>query len=127
MTDAFSAAMTTLFADPNMSVAATVWPGAASVIDGWAAADQDELAAGASGDPISLRAILSAADDLTEISGQGVHTRTPIAEIRVIDAPALGPDDVLQIGADYYVVIEKPARDTLGQTWTAPLRLGFGG
>lgn len=125
MTDAFSAAMTTLFADPNLSVDAVVWPEAASVLSGWdSLSGQDSLALGEAGEGVAVRAILSTPDQTADALGLGVVQSAPAIEIRIAEAPALTENDVIQVGDVFYTLAEPPQQDALGVVWRAPLRPG---
>ncbi|PJK29951.1 head-tail joining protein [Minwuia thermotolerans] len=122
MTDAFAAAMATIFRDPNIGVSAVVWPAAASVLDAWDGVGEPDL--GDAGAALAVRAALSTPDSSGDLYGLGVVREAPLADIPVEDAPALAAADVLQIGSTYYALAEAPRRDALGLVWRAPLRAG---
>ncbi len=95
--DAFSTALNTIFADPNLAVAATFIPlqGANSQV-----------------------MVLTKKPDLYEGIGQSViDTPTLILEVQVSDCPALVEGDRFLIGNITYVVQGAPQRDLDRLIW----------
>lgn len=102
MADAFSIAMATIFADPNMAVEATYSPvggGASSV----------------------LRVIRRQPDEMMQYGETAILTDTQIIEARVADLASPQEGDVFAIGSENLQLRGEPVRDILRLAWTLQL------
>ena len=100
---AFAAAITRIFADPNMVVDATWLPGGVPP-----------------GAPI--RAIRKAPDDLTTYGGARVWSETMRVDVMVLQVPVPAPGDRIVIASELFEVQGEPMRDRERLVWTLDLR-----
>ncbi|MDO5704267.1 MAG: hypothetical protein Q4G49_04225 [Paracoccus sp. (in: a-proteobacteria)] len=101
--NAFSAAITRIFADPHMAVDAIWLPG--GVPPGTA-----------------IRAIRKAPDDLTTYGGARVWSETVRIDVMAAQVPAPEPGDRIVIADDTYEIQGEPVRDRERLVWTLDLR-----
>ena len=100
---AFAAAITRIFADPNMAVDATWLPGGVSPGS-------------------TIRAIRKAPDDLTTYGGARVWSETVRADVMVAQVPSPAPGDRIVIDGETLEVQGEPIRDRERLVWTLDLR-----
>jgi len=103
MTDAFSAAVDDLFADPNAARDAVWRPGG-------------------TGDGIPVRAIARRPDREVEFGAVAVHTATAVFEVRVSEVPNPAEGDTIALGGETFVVQGEPVRDAERLVWTLDTR-----
>ena len=103
MTDAFSAAIDDLFADPNIARTAVWRPGG-------------------SGDGIPVRAIARRPDREAEFGDIAVHTATAVFEVRVSEVPNPAEGDTISLDGETFIVQGEPARDAERLVWTLDTR-----
>ena len=102
MANAFSIAMATIFADPNMAVEATYLP----------------FGGGAT---LGLRAIRRAPDEMMQYGETAILTDTQIIEAQVADLASPQEGDVFQIGSENLQLRGEPVRDTHRLVWLLQL------
>lgn len=107
MTDAFSAAIDDLFADPNIARDAVWRPGG-------------------TGDGIPVRAIARRPDRNAEFGAVAVHTATAVFEVRVSEVPNPAEGDTITLigalGGEIFVVQGEPVRDAERLVWAIDTR-----
>ena len=99
---AFAAAMTRIFADPNMAVDATWLPG--GVRPG-----------------STIRAIRKASDELTSYGGARVWSETVRIDVMAAETPSIQSGDRIVIGGETFEVQGEPIRDRDRLIWTVEL------
>jgi hypothetical protein len=100
---AFAAALDALFADPNLSVAATWRPGGTGA-----------------GAPV--RVVRPSPDRITSFGESRYVTDAVHLEIRVADAPTLARGDLIEIAGESLEIIGEPMRDRERLLWTVEAR-----
>jgi len=100
---AFAAAITRIFADPNMAVDATWMPG--GVPPG-----------------TSIRAIRKAPDHATSFGGARIWSETVQVDVMVAEVPSPEPGDRIVIASDTFEIQGEPMRDRERLVWTLDLR-----
>lgn len=100
---AFAAALDALFADPNLSVAATWRPGG-------------------TGAGVPLRVIQLSPDRIAGFGESRFVTDAVHFELRVADAPELARGDVIETDGEAFEIIGEPLRDRDRLLWTAEAR-----
>lgn len=100
---AFAAALDALFADPNLSVAATWHPGGMSA-----------------GQPV--RVFRLSPDRITSFGESRFVTDAVHFEVRVAEAPELARGDVIEVAGVAFEIIGEPLRDRERLLWTAEAR-----
>jgi hypothetical protein len=101
--NAFAAAMTRIFADPNMAVDATWLPGGAAP-------------------GTTIRAIRKAPDHATSFGGARVWSETVQVDVMVAEVPSPEPGDRIVIAGETLEVQGEPMRDRERLVWTLDLR-----
>jgi hypothetical protein len=99
---AFSAALDTLFADPNLGRDATYEP--------------------ADGEPIPVRVIARRADAVTEFGGGRLWSEATRLDLRVAEVADPRPGDRIVIEGTAFVVQGEPVRDRERLVWTVEAR-----
>jgi hypothetical protein len=99
---AFTAAIDTLFADPNIACDAIYTP--------------------AGGDPITVRMIAKRPDEIVGFGDTRIHTATALFDVRIVEVPAPAAGDTLEIGGECYVIQGEPVRDRDGLIWSLDCR-----
>ena len=99
---AFSAALDTLFGDPNIASTATYEP--------------------AEGDPFPVRVIARRADTVTEFGGGRLWSETTRLDLRVSEVASPRPNDRIVIDGEAFVVQGEPVRDRERLIWTIDVR-----
>ena len=94
---AFTAAMATLVADPNIGADAI-------------------HRAGGTGAPVSLRVARSAPDRLGDAFGTGVIQASDVLTVAIGVLPAVEADDTFTLGADT-LTVQHAERDAAGVAW----------
>lgn len=100
---AFAAALDALFADPNLSVAATWRPGGTSA-------------------GVPVRVVRLSPDRIASFGESRLVTDAVHLEIRVTDAPELARGDVIEIDGEAFEIIGEPLRDRERLLWTVEAR-----
>jgi hypothetical protein len=100
---AFSAAIDTIFADPNMAADATWLP--AGVPPGF-----------------PVRVIVRAPDEMQDFGQAKLQQATTVIDVRVSDLSSPGLTDQVQIGSDLFAVQGSPRRDVRRLVWSINLR-----
>jgi hypothetical protein len=80
---AFTAAIDTLFADPNIAYDAIYIP--------------------TGGDPMTVRVIAKRPDEIVGFGDTRIHTATAMFDVRVSEVPAPAEGDTLEVGGETYV------------------------
>ncbi|MGR3497109.1 head-tail joining protein [Citreimonas sp.] len=93
----FETGLSALFADPNMGLDAVYTP--------------------QGGQPVSLRAIRSSADELTGFGDTRLHSNTAMFEVQVAAVAVPRAGDTISVGSETFVVQGEPERDVLGLAW----------
>lgn len=101
--NAFAAAVTRIFADPNM------------------AADALWLAGGVP-PAVPVRVIRKAPDEVTSFGPARLHSETVLVDVLVSELPSPEPGDRIMIGDEVFEVQGEPARDRERLVWTINLR-----
>lgn len=101
--NAFSTAIDTIFADPNMAVEA-LW-----------------LEAGIP-PGVPVKAIRRMPDAVTDYGTARLVQPSVVVDVRVSEVATAKKDDRLVIGGEFYIVQAAPTRDVLGLVWTLDLR-----
>ena len=102
---AFSAALETLFGDPNIARAATYTP--------------------AAGDAVPVRVIARRADAVTEFGGGRLWSETTRFDVRVVEVAEPRPGDRIVIDGEAFVVQGEPVRDRERLVWTLDVRPAY--
>ena len=76
---------------------------------------------GGTGPGQPLRVILRSPDTVAEFGATRVWSETVVADIRVVEAPALAPGDLIDLDSMSYIVQGEPVRDRERLIWTAEL------
>jgi hypothetical protein len=100
--NAFSAAIDTIFADPNMAADAFWTPRG-----GWVATP--------------CRLILTRPDDVTDFGGARLVSSTILADVRVTEIASPNAGDRIEIGTERYTIQGKPRRDRERLVWQLEL------
>jgi hypothetical protein len=100
---AFTAAIDTLFADPNLGVDAI-------------------YRAGGAGEAITLRAIVRQPDRVGTYGETRIATETTIVDIRTSDIVAPVEGDTIKMSGAVYVIQGEPIRDAERLVWTLEAR-----
>ncbi|SIR08569.1 hypothetical protein SAMN05421641_12419 [Paracoccus thiocyanatus] len=100
---AFAAAITLIFADPNMALDVTWLPGG--------------VAPGA-----TIRAIRKSPDHLTSYGGARVWSETVQIDVMVAETPSIEAGDHIVIEGETFEIQGKPMRDRERLVWTLDLR-----
>ncbi|WP_373354078.1 hypothetical protein [Pseudoroseicyclus sp. CXY001] len=93
-----------MFADPNMAVDATFY-------------------AGGSSEGIAVRIIRSSPDIERGFAGTQIVTGDFEIEVMKAAVPALGTNDVFEVGDERLVIAGAPLSDAEGLVWRAPVRI----
>ncbi|MDO5757307.1 MAG: hypothetical protein Q4P24_07300 [Rhodobacterales bacterium] len=101
--NAFSAAVTRIFADPHMAVDVAWLPGGTSL-----------------GSPV--RAIRQAPDDLTSYGGARIWSETVRIDVMVAEVAEPAPGDRVVIDGETFEIQGEPIRDREWLVWTLDLR-----
>lgn len=101
--NAFAAAVTRIFADPNMAVDVTWLPG--GVPPG-----------------STIRAIRKAPDDLTTYGGARIWSETVRIDVMVAETPSIQTGDRIVIAGETFEIQGEPMRDRERLVWTLDLR-----
>ena len=99
---AFALAVDALFADPNLTRAATYEP--------------------ADGEPFPVRVIARRADEVTDFGDARLWSETTRFDVRVAEVANPRPDDRLVLDGETFVVQGEPARDRERLVWTMNVR-----
>lgn len=99
----FDSGVAVLFSDPHLSVPA-------------------RYRVGGFGDGVALRVIRAMPDDTATFSGRRFVVGTIFIDVRVSDAPELGPGDTLEIESALFVITGDPQRDPDRLVWHAEAR-----
>lgn len=99
---AFAAALTALFADPNIGRDAVY------IADGGAA--------------VPIHVVARRADALTEFGDARLWSETTRVDLRVAEVANPRPGDRIEIGGDAFLIQGEPARDRERLVWTVDLR-----
>lgn len=101
--NAFSAAIDTIFADPNMAADAFwleggAWPG------------------------VPVRVVLRAPDEITEFGAARIQQPTTSIDVRIADVAKPTTSDRFSINGEFFTVQGTPRRDVRRLMWTVDLR-----
>ena len=99
---AFTAAIDTLFADPNIACDAIYIP--------------------AGGDPMTVRVIAKRPDDIVGFGDTRIHTATAMFDVRVWEVSAPAEGDAIEVAGETYVIQGEPVRDRDGLIWSLDAR-----
>ncbi len=99
---AFAAAVSALFADPNIG--------------------RDAVYIAEGGAPILVRIVARRADAVTDFGDARLWSETTRIDLRVADLPAPRPGDRIEIEGDTYLIQGEPVRDRERLVWTVDLR-----
>ncbi len=99
---AFAAAVSALFADPNMGRDAVY------IADG--------------GAHVPVRVVARRADAVTDFGDARLWSETTRVDRRVVEAPNPRPGDRIEIDGDAFLIQGEPIRDRERLVWTADLR-----
>ena len=102
MPDALSAALATLFADPNIG--------------------QDAVYIAEGGAPMLVRIVARRADAVTEFGDARLWSETTRVDLRVAEVPAPRPGDRIEIEGEAFLIQGEPVRDRERLVWTVDLR-----
>lgn len=100
---AFTAALSALFSDPNMSLSAL-------------------YRVGGEGDGAAVRVIRSAPDEVMNFGSTRILVDTVILQVRISEAPELAEGDTIEIAGEVFEVRAEPKRDADRLVWTAEAR-----
>ena len=101
--NAFATAMNVIFADSNMAVDA-IW------------------FAGGTGPGIAVRVIRKSPDEIAPFGAGRILSETTMLDARVADMPTPAPGDLIQIGAEDFLVQGEPKADRERLIWTLNTR-----
>ena len=101
--NAFATAMDRIFTDRNMAVDA-IW------------------FAGGSGPGVAIRVIRKSPDDITPFGAGRILSETTQLDARVADMPTPAPGDLIQIGAETFILQGEPKLDRERLIWTLNTR-----
>ncbi len=101
--NAFATAMNLIFADANMAVDA-IW------------------FAGGTGPGVAVRVIRKSPDEITPFGAGRILSETTLLDARVADMPTPAPGDIIQIGAEDFLVQGEPKADRERLIWTLNTR-----
>ena len=99
---AFAAAVSALFADPNIGRDAVY------IVEG--------------GAPILVRAVARRADASTSFGDARLWSETTRIDLRVAEVPAPRPGDRIEIDGEAFLIQGEPVRDRERLVWTVELR-----
>ena len=99
---AFAAAVSALFADPNMGRDAVY------IADG--------------GAPVLVRVVARRADSVTDFGDARLWSETTRVDLCVAEVPNPRPGDRIEIGEDAFLIQGEPVRDRERRVWTVDLR-----
>jgi hypothetical protein len=99
---AFAAAVSALFADPNVGMDAVYTP--------------------EGGAPVLVRAVARRADAVTDFGEARLWSETTRVDLRVAELPNPRPGDRIEIDGDAFLIQGEPARDRERLVWTVDLR-----
>lgn len=98
---AFTAALDTLFADPNLGASA-LWR------------------AGGAGAGVAVRVLASQPDDEINFEGKRLRVESRRFDVRIAECPALAPGDTIELNGDICAVLDV-ARDEDRLVWRVSL------
>ena len=101
--NAFATAMNTIFADANMAVDA-IW------------------FAGGTGPGVAVRVIRKSPDEIIPFGAGRILSETTLLEARVADLANPAPGDLIQIGAETFILQSEPKIDRERLIWTLNMR-----
>ena len=101
--NAFTTAMSRIFADTNMAVAA-LW------------------FAGGTGPGVTVRVIRKSPDEITPFGAARIMSETTVLEARVADMPTPAPGDLIRIGPEDFLLQGEPKLDRERLIWTLNMR-----
>ncbi|MCX7890562.1 MAG: hypothetical protein N2422_12705 [Rhodobacteraceae bacterium] len=99
---AFAAALSALFADPNIGRDAVY------IVDG--------------GVPVPVRIVARRADTITDFGDARLWSETTRVDLRVTEVAEPRPGDRIEIGGDTFLIQGEPVRDRERLVWTVDLR-----
>ena len=99
---AFAAAVSALFADPNIGRDAVY------IADG--------------GTPVLARVVARRADAISDYGDARLWSETTRIDLRVAEVPAPRPGDRIEIDGDAFLIQGEPVRDRERLVWTVDLR-----
>ena len=99
---AFSAAVSALFADPNIG--------------------QDAVYIADGGAPQMVRIVARRADTVTDFGEARLWSETTRVDLRVAEVPNPRPGDRIEIDGDAFLIQGEPVRDRERLVWTVELR-----
>ena len=102
--NAFATAMSRIFADANMAVAA-LW------------------FAGGTGPGVAVRVIRKSPDEITPFGAGRILSETTLLDARVADMPTPAPGDLIRIGAEDFLVQGEPKLDRERLIWSLNMRI----
>ena len=99
---AFAAAVSALFADPNMG--------------------RDAIYTADGGAPVLVRVVARRADAITDFGDARLWSETTRIDLRVAEVPNPRPGDRIEIDAEAFLIQGEPIRDRERLVWTVDLR-----
>lgn len=99
---AFAAALSALFADPNIGREAVYIAGG--------------------GAPVLVRVVARRADAISEFGGARLWSETTRIDLRVAEVPNPRPGDRIEIDGEAFLIQGEPVRDRERLVWTVDLR-----
>ena len=99
---AFAAAVSTLFADPNIG--------------------RDAVYMHEGGAPVLVRVVARRADAITDFGDARLWSDTTRIDLRVAEVPAPRPGDRIEIDGDAFLIQGEPVHDRERLVWTVDLR-----
>lgn len=100
--NAFAAATSMLFADPNIGVEA--------------------IYTSSGGAPVLVRAVARRADAVSEFGDARLWSETTRIDLRVAEVPNPRPGDRIEIDGEAFLIQGEPVRDRERLVWTVDLR-----
>ncbi len=99
---AFAAALSALFADPNIG--------------------RDAVYIADDGAPVLVRAVARRADAISDLGDARLWSETTRLDLRVAEVPSPRPGDRIEIDGDAFLIQGEPIRDRERLVWTVDLR-----
>ena len=99
---AFAAAVSALFADPNIG--------------------RDAVYIADDGAPVLVRVVARRADAVTDFGEARLWSETTRVDLRVAEVPAPRPGDRIEIEGEAFLIQGEPVRDRERLVWTVDLR-----